>query len=184
MRISFFAPCASAGLPSPARAVATTVPARNSRREDPDLLCLLMIDLPCALLLELQNRCLDCPGLVRLNLAQTSWQSQFRQRWAPEVRLPRGDNLSRDQVQGTRKIELTRPRRAWHPCLVRVKTVLAALKWDFRYSPETGPRSMWSACPFGAMCGRLRIGKDFLHAAGLVGAAMCSAFKCGSYDRW
>jgi len=25
----------------------------------------------------------------------------------------------------------------------------------------------------GAMCGRLRIGKDFLHIAGLVGAAMC-----------
>jgi hypothetical protein len=34
------------------------------------------------------------------------------------------------------------------------------------------------------MCGRLRIGKDFFHAAGLVGAAMCSAFKCGSHDRW
>src|ERR1019366_5549775 len=121
MRISFFAPCASAVLPSPARAVAATVAARNSRREDPDLLSLLMIDLPYALLLELQNRCPDCPGLVRLNLAQTSWPSQFRQRWAPEVRLPRGDNLSRDQVQGTRKIEITRPRRAWHPCLVRVK---------------------------------------------------------------
>jgi hypothetical protein len=26
-----------------------------------------------------------------------------------------------------------------------------------------------------AMCGRLRVGKDFLHVAGLVGAAMCSA---------
>jgi hypothetical protein len=43
---------------------------------------------------------------------------------------------------------------------------------------------MPSACLKGAMCGRLRIGKDFLHAAGLVGAAMCSAFKCGSHDRW
>jgi hypothetical protein len=27
------------------------------------------------------------------------------------------------------------------------------------------------------MCGRLRIGRDFLYAEGLVGAAMCSAFK-------
>ena len=35
-----------------------------------------------------------------------------------------------------------------------------------------------------AMCGRLRVGKDFLHVAGLVGAAMCSAFECGSHDRW
>jgi hypothetical protein len=35
-----------------------------------------------------------------------------------------------------------------------------------------------------AMCGRLRIGKDFLHVASLVGAAMCSACLCGSHDRW
>ena len=35
-----------------------------------------------------------------------------------------------------------------------------------------------------AMCGRLRVGKDFLHVAGLVGAAMCSACRCGSHDRW
>jgi hypothetical protein len=34
------------------------------------------------------------------------------------------------------------------------------------------------------MCGRLRVGKRNLHAAGMVGAAMCSAFKCGSHDRW
>jgi hypothetical protein len=35
------------------------------------------------------------------------------------------------------------------------------------------------------MCGRLRVGKNFLHyAAALVGAAMCSAFKRGSHDRW
>ena len=27
-----------------------------------------------------------------------------------------------------------------------------------------------------AACGRLRVGKDFLHVAGLVGAAMCSAY--------
>jgi hypothetical protein len=36
-----------------------------------------------------------------------------------------------------------------------------------------------------SMCGRLRVGKNFLHyAAALVGAAMCSAFKRGSHDRW
>ena len=34
--------------------------------------------------------------------------------------------------------------------------------------PPVGPRS--------AMCGRLRVGKDFLHVAGLVGADMCSAY--------
>ena len=32
-----------------------------------------------------------------------------------------------------------------------------------------------------AMCGRLGVGKDKLHVAALVGAAMCSA---GSHDRW
>jgi len=31
------------------------------------------------------------------------------------------------------------------------------------------------------MCGRLRVGKDFLHARRLVGAAMCSACLCGSH---
>jgi hypothetical protein len=35
-----------------------------------------------------------------------------------------------------------------------------------------------------AMCGRLRVGKAFLHVWRLVGAAMCSAFSCGSHDRW
>ena len=35
-----------------------------------------------------------------------------------------------------------------------------------------------------AMCGRLRVGKGNLHVAELVSAAMCSAFECGSHDRW
>jgi hypothetical protein len=34
-----------------------------------------------------------------------------------------------------------------------------------------------------AMCGRLRVGKSFLHVCSMVGAAMCSAFRCGSHDR-
>ena len=35
-----------------------------------------------------------------------------------------------------------------------------------------------------AMCGRLRVGKENLHVAGLVGAAMCSACLRGTHDRW
>jgi hypothetical protein len=34
------------------------------------------------------------------------------------------------------------------------------------------------------MCGRLRVGKEKLRVASLVGAAMCSACLCGSHDRW
>ena len=30
------------------------------------------------------------------------------------------------------------------------------------------------------MCGRLRVGKSFLHVAGLVSAAMCSAIKANA----
>ncbi len=53
-----------------------------------------------------------------------------------------------------------------------------------RFAPNNcrGSRSSW--CPLWAMCGRLRVGKENLHVAGLVGAAMCSAFACGSHDRW
>jgi len=36
----------------------------------------------------------------------------------------------------------------------------------------------------GAMCGRLRVVKDLSCVAALVGAAMCSAFDCGSQGRW
>ena len=35
-----------------------------------------------------------------------------------------------------------------------------------------------------AMCGRLPVGKDFLHVCSWVGAAMCSAYLGGSHDRW
>ena len=40
---------------------------------------------------------------------------------------------------------------------------LAAPKFDFRSSPESGLNSDIAPCPFRAMCGRLRVGKDFLH---------------------
>jgi hypothetical protein len=49
----------------------------------------------------------------------------------------------------------------------------------FRFAPMSGPYLKLIDWPKGAMCGRLRVGKDFLHAADLVGAAMC-----GSHDRW
>jgi hypothetical protein len=55
---------------------------------------------------------------------------------------------------------------------------------DVRFTPESGHRMAVLACPLWAMCGRLRVGKENLHVAGLVGAAMCSAFECGSHDRW
>ena len=35
-----------------------------------------------------------------------------------------------------------------------------------------------------AMCGRLPVGKGFLHVCSWVGAAMCSACLRGSHDRW
>jgi hypothetical protein len=57
------------------------------------------------------------------------------------------------------------------------KPVLATLKRDLRKTPESRHLQGQSACLKRAMCGRLRVGKSFLHVfAGLVGAAMCSAF--------
>jgi len=35
-----------------------------------------------------------------------------------------------------------------------------------------------------SICGRLRVGKENLHVAPLVGAAMCLDAGCGSHDRW
>jgi hypothetical protein len=55
---------------------------------------------------------------------------------------------------------------------------------DLRYYAYSGLKSDIAPCPLSAMCGRLRVGKKNLHVAGLVGAAMCSAFRCGSHDRW
>src|ERR1035437_283579 len=34
---------------------------------------------------------------------------------------------------------------------------------DFRYAPNNGHSAVTTACPFGAMCGRLRVGKSFFH---------------------
>jgi len=42
-------------------------------------------------------------------------------------------------------------------------------------SPISGHQPTRRACPLCAMCGRLRVGKGFLHVCRLVGAAMCSA---------
>jgi hypothetical protein len=54
----------------------------------------------------------------------------------------------------------------------------------FRSTPESGNSLALQYLSQGAMCGRLRVGKENLHVAGLVGAAMCSTFQRGSRDRW
>ena len=64
------------------------------------------------------------------------------------------------------------------------KAALTDPKSNFRFTPESGLNSDIAPCPKSAMCGRLRVGKKNLHVAGLVGAAMCSACRCGSHDRW
>ena len=64
----------------------------------------------------------------------------------------------------------------------RSKAVLATPKCDFRLTPVGGHRQTNRSGP--KVCGRLRVGKRNLHVAGLVGAAMCSACRCGSHDRW
>ena len=52
------------------------------------------------------------------------------------------------------------------------------------FAPNYGRITRRSEPTLRAMCGRLQVGKENLHVAGLVGAAMCSAFECGSHDRW
>ena len=42
-----------------------------------------------------------------------------------------------------------------------------------------GTENALMPCAFGSMCGRLQVGKENLHVAGLVGAAMCSASHDG-----
>ena len=61
---------------------------------------------------------------------------------------------------------------------------IAAVLIYVRFIPESRHSSAQLLCPLWAMCGRLPVGKENLHVAGLVGAAMCSAFECGSHDRW
>jgi hypothetical protein len=62
--------------------------------------------------------------------------------------------------------------------------LLADTPLDVRFTPKSGHQQSVIPCPLCAMCGRLRVGKKNLRVADLVGAAMCSAFKCGSHDRW
>jgi hypothetical protein len=51
-------------------------------------------------------------------------------------------------------------------------------------TPKSGHQRHYWPSLLWAMCGRLRVGKKNLHGAALVGAAMCSAFECGTHDRW
>jgi hypothetical protein len=53
-----------------------------------------------------------------------------------------------------------------------------------RFRSESGHHSHQAALPLSAMCGRLPVGKGFLHVCSWVGAAMCSACLRGSHDRW
>ena len=48
-------------------------------------------------------------------------------------------------------------------------------KGDVCFTPKSGHLQCISQCQLWAMCGRLPVGKNFLHVAALVGAAMCSA---------
>jgi hypothetical protein len=64
------------------------------------------------------------------------------------------------------------------------KADVTLLNFDVRFTLESGHSPTRSGCLLWAMCGRLRVGKENLHVAGLVGAAMCSAFECGTHDRW
>jgi hypothetical protein len=52
------------------------------------------------------------------------------------------------------------------------------------FCSKTGDKADIERFRISAMCGRLGVGKDNLHVAALVGAAMCSACWCGSRDRW
>jgi hypothetical protein len=48
------------------------------------------------------------------------------------------------------------------------KPEVAALRRDVCFAPVSGHRQAVSACPKSAMCGRLRVGKSFLHVAGNI----------------
>jgi hypothetical protein len=52
------------------------------------------------------------------------------------------------------------------------------------YPPKATETLLCSEMSLRAMCGRPRVGKKNLHFATVVGAAMCSAFECGTQDRW
>ena len=55
---------------------------------------------------------------------------------------------------------------------------------NVRFGSKADIQPCLSDVRFTPMCGRLRVGKENLHVAGLVGAAMCSACLRGSHDRW
>jgi len=98
--------------------------------------------------------------------------------------------------QGERAAIVTHLRRSTGSFNRRLRAIecpgrLVQMPVDMAYGIRSLPGTQWTLrgqcfqhslrC---AMCGRLLVGKDNLHVAGLVGAAMCSAFECGSHDRW
>ena len=61
-------------------------------------------------------------------------------------------------------------------------TDLPPLKSDFRSTPNTGHRRHhvgFVLCVDGS-----GLARAFFTSQAWVGAAMCSAFRCGSHDRW
>src|SRR5215510_11783995 len=52
-----------------------------------------------------------------------------------------------------------------------------------RHQRSSITRSRWISSIW-AMCGRLLVDKENPPFAALVGAAMCSAFDCGTQNRW
>jgi transposase len=60
--------------------------------------------------------------------------------------------------------------------------IAGKVKFEARIKQPTFASAVISVAK-GAMCGRLRVGKQNLHVARLVGAAMCSGFEYGHSQR-
>ena len=56
-----------------------------------------------------------------------------------------------------------------------MELALERCRLNVRITPGSGRRADIGGRQRSAMCGRLRVGKENLHGASLVGAAMCSA---------
>src|SRR6516164_3227496 len=100
----------------------------------------------------------------------------------------RGPRMSRSRLKAERAKPTAASLRDFDQAHVRIVSFTTdAAKPREHVCPllsESRQTGEGSTCPLCAMCGRLRVGKAFLHVCRLVGAAMCSACLCGSHDRW
>ena len=69
------------------------------------------------------------------------------------------------------------------PCLTRMRGVPCEDK-DVRITHHKRTFSWLCRSLRSAMCGRLRVGKSFLHVGSIGRCSHVSAFRCGSHDRW